>query len=348
MVRTTNSSIATSRHLGFTGQRDRLYRTAFTIPEMLAVIAVIVIVISILLPALGKGREAAWIAQCASNQHQIRIAIHGNKMTDGFSSLPGAGRWVFIASNRNATEILQCPAGSAFSDTEDAASQQFDQLYSVQVSGSTGTTISYITDIMAGQLATDPQLGRQWHGEFIGDFGEHGTGWIAIAWGQPLDPEDHMGVSYNDDGGFLVEFEGTNDATVHSLDAPGDTSCGSDHWVCIGEGGADWQGEIIMRLTGNGHQNQVDPPVKVGSGSAHYGMNNLATDTDHRAGQILLMDYGKTIIRMNTNGSYLDDFDTFFAPRHFNKANVMRVDGSVTLMSRGELNNNDAWKGNNN
>ncbi len=323
---------------------SRASRFAFTIPELLAVIALIVIIISILLPSFGTAKQTAWIAQCASNEHQIRIAIHGNKMTDGFTTLPGAGRWVYVASQRDAIAVLQCPAGEAFDASEEVESQQFDQLYTVQVAGS-NTTISYITDIMAGQLATDPQLGRQWHGEFIGDFGEAGQGWIETAWGSPLDPNDHMGVSYNDDGGFLVEFSGgDNDATVHSLDAPGDIRCGSDHWVCIGDGGDDWQGEIVMRLTGNGHQNQVDPPVKIGSGSAHYGMNNLATDVNHRAGQILLMDYGKTIVRMNSNGGYLDAFDDFFAPRHFNKANVMRVDGSVSLMSRGELDNNPDWK----
>lgn len=315
----------------------------FTIPEMLAVIAIIVIIISMLMPALSGGREAAWVAMCASNQHQIRIAVHGDKLSEGFSTLPGAGRWVFIASKRDAMSILQCPAGESFSESEEAASQQFDQLYSVQVSGNS-TTISYITDIMAGKMATDPQLGRHWKGEFIGVFGETGQGWLEAAFGEPFDPEKHMGVCYDDDGGYVVEFSGTNDAIVHSLDAPGDTRCGSDHWVCIGEGGADWQGEIVMRLTGNGHQNIVDPSVQIGASSAHYGMNNLATDTDHHGGQILLMDYGKTIIRMNTNGTYLDDFDTFFAPRHFNKANVSYVDGSVKLMSRGELNNNPAWQ----
>ena len=55
------------------------------------------------------------------------------------------------------------------------------------------------------------------------------------------------------------------------------------------------------------------------------------------------MDYNKTIIRMKTDGAYLDDFDAYFAPRHFSKANVTYVDGSTKLMSRGELNDNLDW-----
>ncbi len=46
---------------------------AFTVPEMLAVVAIIVIVISILLPAVGKARDRARFVICRSNLHQIAI-----------------------------------------------------------------------------------------------------------------------------------------------------------------------------------------------------------------------------------------------------------------------------------
>ena len=49
----------------------------FTVPELLAVIAVILIVLSILLPNLGSARENARKAICASNLHQQGIAMRG-------------------------------------------------------------------------------------------------------------------------------------------------------------------------------------------------------------------------------------------------------------------------------
>src|SRR5690349_19065594 len=61
-----------SRH--YTDDMRNSVRTAFTLVELLVVLGIIVLLVSILLPAINRAREEARRVQCLSNMRQLTLA----------------------------------------------------------------------------------------------------------------------------------------------------------------------------------------------------------------------------------------------------------------------------------
>ncbi len=67
-------------------------RRAFTLVELLVVVAIIALLLAMLLPALNKAKEVASQVRCAANMRQIGVAVTGYTV-DNRGVMPYAGWW---------------------------------------------------------------------------------------------------------------------------------------------------------------------------------------------------------------------------------------------------------------
>ena len=107
-------------------------RRAFTLVELLVVIAVVAILGALLLPALGRARESARGAACLGNLHQIGIALqvyvseNNNRLpvmfdwsSDSAVNTNGPSMPQVLRPQTGSTNVFACPSdhGGVFGST---------------------------------------------------------------------------------------------------------------------------------------------------------------------------------------------------------------------------------------
>jgi prepilin-type N-terminal cleavage/methylation domain-containing protein len=129
--------------------KSRIKRAGFTIIELLVVIAVIAVILSLLIPGLGKARAMAKRMKCASNLRQIDVAMRlylgDNKDTYPCAQDPvrnpniwlwmGRGWRGFVAPyfggkiDVNNPSVLLCPADNTEPNKYEATSYSYSMAF---------------------------------------------------------------------------------------------------------------------------------------------------------------------------------------------------------------------------
>lgn len=142
-------------------------KTAFTLIDLLVVIAIIAILAAILFPVFARARENARRTSCTSNLKQLGIMmIQYTQDYDerypacwyGVTPAGSTNTWmVFMQPYIKSTQVFQCPSESAANQGPTGSNFPTHYAYNYYIGGNPGSTTSTITNRVLAELVKPSQ-----------------------------------------------------------------------------------------------------------------------------------------------------------------------------------------------
>lgn len=281
-------------------------RQGFTLVEMLVVVGLILLLMTFTSLIIGQAPGNAYMAKCASNMHQIHIALAHAALDNGGQSYIDPVGWTAITGVYldEGPGVYVCPEDDDPSD-------------------SGGGEYSFMTrdkNLFWGSLiAIAP--------------GPRAKVLRNVKNGVVLGLEDWDDFDYND---VVVEVTTKNGMTT--IKPLSSSTAGDFHIVRLTDPPTIVWSNIKRRIG--------EEYTYAGGGAASYGMNGALTQHALSAvGRILLLDYESTVARVSGDsavddwGVWWDDAnDRYLFARHpGNRINVMTTSGSITSVTADEI-----------
>ena len=317
-------------------------RHAFTLVELLVVIAVIALLVMLFIPTFTNVQEYTRATTCKKNLKE---------MADGINSAPDRRpyppEWRRFLRGRGIGGVLTCPSdpdADAAGDPEDFPDDE--DVYLVQKQGNDVRFSNMQVILDEGLSPEDAQVS-------VTD-SAHG---IQATENQDLVKIGSECALIRVTRGSVIKFESLIVPTTH-------TGHMSIHWLCVDDGMAGWfervEAELagaqaseeanldpsvfVMRLQGGDKYTRKWPDIALESRKASYAMSDAVDNLGPRPGQLMLVEYSKDVAKVFKQGFSTDRFGSsnadergFLRTRHFDMANFVTTDGSVRSMTREQL-----------
>jgi prepilin-type N-terminal cleavage/methylation domain-containing protein len=322
---------------------------AFTLVELMVVVAVVGLLVAIVVPYMSSVFEVAYTTMCQRNLKGLADAVHVSENPD--MSIPDPGSWVGTVIGRGCEEILHCVKDNVERSGVKQGLAALEDFYILQyhTSSTTSRDTSFIPSILGagGPAVRDPQIWAWYPAGGIHD-NPKGEQWPSQY--LPNIKEEQAFIGVDNDSAMMITFGST--ILLETWEPPPKSMGGaghSRHWVMKGAGTPrnplphgqspqDGDDADILHMFSLQYV-QHDPRSPYGiklTGEASYGMNGLLTEKKWRMGQLMLMDANETRIDVGT-GNLEDVLEEVVIPRHMGQVNVVTVGGSVDSMTMLEL-----------
>ncbi|MCD6303857.1 MAG: prepilin-type N-terminal cleavage/methylation domain-containing protein [Planctomycetes bacterium] len=328
---------------------ERRKGPAFTIVELMVVIAVIAVLVAMVLPSMRGVFEVAYATMCRRNLKGLSDAMHTSQNAD--MTIPTPDSWVGTVIGRGCKQILHCVKDNTEPSAVKRGLDALQDYYILQyhTSSTTRHDTSYLTSILGlgGPAVNDPQIWAWWPAAGLHQ-SPKGETWPPQYLPTLKDNQAFIGV--DNDSALLITFGDT--ITFETWEPPPYNMGGaghSRHWVMKGPGHpkcpvpigdspqSDSDKEILHMFSLGFVRHDPRSPYGIPTaGRCSYGMNGLLEPRKWRPGQFMLMDANETRIDIGT-ANYEEPLEDVVMPRHMGKANVLTVGGSVKPMSLLEL-----------
>ena len=287
-----------------TPHSGRRRRRAFTLVELLVVVAIIALLIALLTPSVGLTRRYAKRSICQGHLKQLWTTLQDNAGR-GTLKRPTPYTWIEFVIQREAQQALRCPEDEV--ETSSAAVLSNITLYQIHTGGEEWWYP--LNDILDNEA--DP-------GMFQCGTYRPSPNVLEIRFGaNPLsspnlaDTQAHSGLRMV--FGKTIRLESIGNC-------PRQHNCISEMWVYRGN-------EEIMRLQGQ-HYPTVDPPVTLTGIPVSYGLNRLVGQIVAPPGQLMLLDY-RWPVADSVKDSVRPMSENLDVDRHLGMLNAVFINGQV-------------------
>lgn len=311
---------------------------AFTLPELITIIAIIILLIMISMPSLNQAYHVAYDRMCKNHLYHMGQTMHMNN--SDVASIPTFTSWTGAVVQYGSRDLLKCKEDNekSYFRTDDfknywiLQNQIGSEWRATDVSAALGYGVGVGGGIEDPQLFTDIQIPNPRRGPFPHTH----QCWCKI-------PESRASnqkmISITDEAELLFTFEETQ-VTIESWHGCGVKNCNSDHWLMKGPvrfpppNGQPDPTLVVFKLGGKNFQSEPNPRYKViiTTEKTSYGMTDLITGKMVSPKQIMLMDANMPAIVVGEPGwmEHVKD-------RHSNRINYVDVGGAVHSITKVQL-----------